>query len=158
MSPEMQIPKLMWLKRHLPASWSRAALAFDLADFLTWRATANPARSQCTLTCKWTYLAHETPGWQPDFLDAMGLPDLLARTAQPPTATPIATDLGPLTPQAAHDLGLTPADPRRDRPDRRPRRRPRRPRPPDRPGGRAPPRPDHRHLLLPDGLLAAPRA
>ena len=23
MSPEMQLPKLMWLKRHLPASWSR---------------------------------------------------------------------------------------------------------------------------------------
>ena len=79
----MQIPKLMWLKRHLPATWARAGLAFDLADFLTWRATGNPARSHCTLTCKWTYLAHETPGWQADFLAAMGLPDLLARTGQP---------------------------------------------------------------------------
>jgi FGGY-family pentulose kinase len=109
MSPEMEIPKLMWLKRHLPASWSRAGLAFDLADFMTWRATGNPARSQCTTTCKWTYLAHETPGWQADFLAAMGLPDLLARTGQPDTATPIATDLGPLTPEAARTLGLTPA-------------------------------------------------
>ena len=50
----MQIPKLMWLKRHLPASWARTALAFDLADFLAWHATGNPARSQCTLACKWT--------------------------------------------------------------------------------------------------------
>jgi FGGY-family pentulose kinase len=109
MSPEMELPKLMWLKRHLPASWSRAGLAFDLADFLSWRATGNPARSQCTLTCKWTWLAHETPGWQSDFLAAVGLPDLLARTAQPQTATPIAADLGPLTPEAARDLGLAPA-------------------------------------------------
>ena len=54
MSPEMEIPKLMWLKRHLPASWRRVGLAFDLADFLSWTATGNPARSQCTLTCKWS--------------------------------------------------------------------------------------------------------
>ena len=109
MSPEMEIPKLMWLKRHLPATWSRLGAAFDLADFLTWAATGNPARSQCTLTCKWTYLAHETPGWAQDFLDAMGLPDLLARAGLPASASPIATDLGPLTPAAAADLGLTPA-------------------------------------------------
>ena len=32
---------------------------FDLTDFLTWRATGSLARSVCTVTCKWTYLAHE---------------------------------------------------------------------------------------------------
>ena len=101
MSPEMQIPKLMWLKRHLPAAWSRIALAFDLADFLAWAATGAPAGSQCTLTCKWGYLSHETPRLAQDFLDAAGLPDFLARTGQPPAATPIATDLGPLTAPAA---------------------------------------------------------
>ena len=109
LSPEMAIPKLLWLKRHLPESWARIAHAFDLADFLTWAATGNPARSQCTLTSKWTYLAHETPGWQADFLDRIGLVDLIARTGQPAVATPVATDLGPLTPAAAAHLGLTPA-------------------------------------------------
>jgi FGGY-family pentulose kinase len=109
MSPEMQIPKLMWLKRHRPAAWARAGFAFDLADFLTWRATGNPARSQCTLTCKWGYLAHETPGWPADFLAAMDLADLLERTGQPAAATPVGADLGPLTPAAAAELGLTPA-------------------------------------------------
>ena len=89
MSPEMQVPKLMWLKRRLPASWARVGQAFDLADFLTWRATGNPARSQCTLTCKWSYLAHEEPGWQADFTEAVGLGDLLARTGQPARATPV---------------------------------------------------------------------
>ena len=59
MSPEMEIPKLMWLKRHLPRAWASAGLFLDLADYLTWRASGSTARSECTLTCKWTYLAHE---------------------------------------------------------------------------------------------------
>ncbi len=62
MSPEMETPKLMWLKRHLPQAWSRAGLFLDLADFLTYRATGRLERSECTVTCKWTYLAHESPG------------------------------------------------------------------------------------------------
>lgn len=106
MSPEMETPKLMWLKRHNPRTWERAGHFFDLADFLTWRASGSTARSQCTLTCKWTYLAHETPGWQRDFFDRMGVPDLLERGGLPERASPIASDLGPLTASAAHDLGL----------------------------------------------------
>ena len=57
MSPEMATPKLMWLKRHLPENWNRAGAIFDLTDYLTARASGSLARSQCTLTCKWTYLA-----------------------------------------------------------------------------------------------------
>ncbi len=108
MSPEMEVPKLMWLKRHLPDTWAQAGHFFDLADFLTWKASGSLARSQCTLTCKWTYLAHESPSWQPDFLDTVGIGDMLERGALPDRASPIATDLGPLTPAAAALLGLTP--------------------------------------------------
>ena len=54
MSPEMELPKLLWLKRHLPHAWERYGLALDLADFLTWRATGRVAVSACTVTCKWT--------------------------------------------------------------------------------------------------------
>lgn len=107
MSPEMEVPKLMWLKRHLPHSWDKAAMMFDLADFLSWKATGSLARSQSTLTCKWTYLAHQTPAWQADFLATVGLEDLLAKAALPETATPIGDYVGSLTPAAAADLGLT---------------------------------------------------
>ena len=43
MSPEMETPKLMWLKRRKPQSWARAGLFLDLADFLTWRASGSRA-------------------------------------------------------------------------------------------------------------------
>ncbi len=109
MSPEMEIPKLMWLKRHLPDKWRSYGRLFDLADFLTFRASGKNDRSCCTLTCKWTYLAHETPGWQGDFLAAMGLADLTARAALPPQASAIGAPLGNLTDRAADDLGLTTA-------------------------------------------------
>jgi FGGY-family pentulose kinase len=107
MSPEMQIPKLMWLKRNLPKSWARTGHIFDLADFLTYRASGSPARSQGTLTCKWTYLAHEEPGWKPDFLEMVGVGDLLERGGLPEKASPVGTNIGALTPQSAQELGLT---------------------------------------------------
>jgi len=106
MSPEMEVPKLMWLKRHLPDSWSRAGYFFDLADFLTWKASGSTARSQCTLTCKWTWIG-SAGGWQSDFLETVGLGDMLHRGGLPAAATPIGTDLGPLTAAAATALGLT---------------------------------------------------
>ena len=83
MSPEMQMPKLMWLKRYQPGQWAKAGHFFDLADFLTWRATGSLARSRCTTTAKWNYLAHEENGWRDDFLEAIGLSDLRERGALP---------------------------------------------------------------------------
>jgi FGGY-family pentulose kinase len=106
MSPEMELPKLLWLKRHLPNAWARYGLALDLADFLTWKASGQIAPSACTLTCKWTYLNHEKEGWQHDLLQKIGLGDLQLRAGLP-RAMPIGTPAGNLTPQAAQQLGLT---------------------------------------------------
>ncbi len=107
MSPEMAVPKLMWVKHHLPERWEATARVFDLADYLGWKATGNNARSQCTLTCKWTYLAHRSPGWQRDFLAEVGIPEMIERADLPERATPVGADLGPLTGKAAAALGLT---------------------------------------------------
>src|SRR4030095_3282947 len=107
MSPEMELPKLLWLKRHLPDAWQRYDLALDLADFLTWRASGRIAVSACTITCKWTYLNHEDPGWQSGLLDVIGLSDLPVRAHLPQRPFPIGSVAGNLTADAVAELGLT---------------------------------------------------
>src|SRR5438105_4630262 len=105
MSPEMQMPKLMWLKRTLPEQWERVGYLFDLADFMSWRATGATARSRCTLTAKWNYISHRG-GWQRPFLSAIGLDDLLERGALPEETLPVGAPVGRMTAEAAADLGL----------------------------------------------------
>jgi FGGY-family pentulose kinase/HAD superfamily hydrolase (TIGR01509 family) len=107
MSPEMETPKLMWLKRHLPQTWMRVGYVFDLADFLTWRASGSNARSQCTLTCKWTYLAHQSPPWRRDYFDKIGLTDLLDGSLSGLEVAEVGHPIGALSTATAADLGLT---------------------------------------------------
>ncbi|MER9408027.1 FGGY-family carbohydrate kinase [Mesorhizobium caraganae] len=107
MSPEMATPKLMWLKRNLPGTWHEAGYLFDLTDFLTWKATGSLARSQCTLTAKWTYLAHEETGWRRDFFETVGLSDLFEHGNLPEKASAVGADIGMLSADAAAELGLT---------------------------------------------------
>ncbi len=107
-SPEMETPKLLWLRENLPATYGAAWQFLDLADYLGWRATGDLARSSCTVTCKWTYLAHEGR-WDGDYFRAIGLGDLadqdFARIGQRVVAP--GTRLGQgLTAQAAAALGL----------------------------------------------------
>ncbi|MCJ8056060.1 FGGY-family carbohydrate kinase [Shinella curvata] len=107
-SPEMETPKLLWLKENRPAVFDAAWQFFDLADFLTWRATGDLARSTCTVTCKWTYLAHEKR-WDPGYFHGIGLGVLadedFARIGQ--RVVEPGTPLGEgLTETAAAELGL----------------------------------------------------
>ncbi|GEL01982.1 ribulokinase [Swaminathania salitolerans] len=75
-SPEMETPKLLWLKRHMPGIFDRAGYFFDLPDYLTWRATGSDTRSCCSTVCKWTYLAHERR-WDDSYFEAIGLGELV---------------------------------------------------------------------------------
>ena len=112
-SPEMETPKLLWLRENRPQVFDAAWQFFDLADFLTWRATGDLARSTCTVTCKWTYLAHEKR-WDPSYFHAIGLGVLaeedFARIGQ--RVVEPGTPLGAgLTAQAAGELGLVAGTP-----------------------------------------------
>src|SRR6202166_4836114 len=107
-SPEMENPKLLWLKRHLPSSYNKAGHFFDLADYLSFRATGSTARSICTLACKWNFLAHEGR-WSGSYFERIGLGDLasdkyakIGRDIVAP-GTPLGAGL---TKSAARDLGL----------------------------------------------------
>jgi D-ribulokinase len=112
-SPEMEVPKLLWLKRQLRQSFDAAGQFFDLADFLSWRATGSLARSMCTVTCKWNYLAHERR-WSTPYFQRVGLEEFAAENY-----ARIGTDIiAPgslvgtgLTEQAASELALRPGTP-----------------------------------------------
>ena len=107
-SPEMEIPKLLWLKRYLPSTYSTAGHFFDLADYLSFRATGSTLRSICTLACKWNFLAHEHC-WSSSYFERVGLGDL-ASDGYAKIGTEIVapgTPLGVgLTRSAARDFGL----------------------------------------------------
>lgn len=109
MSPEMETPKLLWLKENRPQSWAHAARFFDLPDFLTWRATGSDTRSLCSTVCKWTYLGHEQR-WDTDYFRSVGLADLADEgfTRIGTTIRPPGTRAGGLTERAAEELGLAP--------------------------------------------------
>jgi FGGY-family pentulose kinase len=110
-SPEMELPKLRWLKRELPGAWDRAAQFWDLPDWLVHRATGGVVRSLCSTVCKWTYLGHQGikgEGCDDAILSAIGLDELIDDNH-----AAIGTDLaapgtacGHLTAQAAAELGL----------------------------------------------------
>jgi FGGY-family pentulose kinase len=111
-SPEMETPKLLWLKRNLPASFAKAARFLDLPDFLTYRATGADSRSHCTTVCKWTYLGHEREGrgaWSREYFERIGLGELLDDGARRIGAEvkPLGERAGLLSERAAAELGLS---------------------------------------------------
>ncbi|XP_057415492.1 uncharacterized protein LOC130710296 [Lotus japonicus] len=127
-SPEMEPPKLLWVKENLQESWSMVLRWMDLSDWLSYRATGDDTRSLCTTVCKWTYLGHahmqhiddknsrdmEACGWDDDFWEEIGLGDLveghhakIGRSVAFP-GHPLGSGL---TPTAAKELGLVPGIP-----------------------------------------------
>lgn len=112
-SPEMETPKLLWLRENKPDVFAAAWQFFDLTDFLTWRATGDLARSTCTVTCKWTYLAHERR-WDADYFRTIGLgvlaDEAFVRIGQR-VVDPGTRLGGGLTAEAAAELGLRAATP-----------------------------------------------
>ena len=112
-SPEMQLPKLLWIKKHLGGSWSAARHFHDLPDWLVHKATATEARSMCSLVCKWTYLGEKGQageGWDRSFFRLIGLGDLVDEGFNRigTEVLEAGSSAGSLSEQAAKELGLTP--------------------------------------------------
>jgi len=121
-SPEMEVPKLLWLNQNLPETFNKASGFFDLADFMVFRATGKDVRSVCTLGCKWTFLPHKlswsktggsildsAQGWDLGFLKALGIQQLVDSGRIGTLAAEPGTCVGQLSTLAAEELGLTPS-------------------------------------------------
>lgn len=76
MSIEMEIPKVLWLKNHMPPETFALRKFYDLADAFTYLATSKETRSLCSVTCKQGYLPigvdGSEQGWQEDFFSQIG--------------------------------------------------------------------------------------
>jgi len=106
LSPEMEVPKLAWLRENAPATFDTIWKVQDLADHLVWRASGNDVRSVCTLGCKWGYLAHD--GRFDDGLwKAAGIEALLEGSRTGDRVGALGERAGSLTSAAASHLGLS---------------------------------------------------
>lgn len=81
MSLEMEIPKVLWLKKHMPKAVFEECEFFDLPDWLTFKATGDKARSNCSLACKCSYVppgVEGSKGWNEDFFKQIGLEEFVS--------------------------------------------------------------------------------
>lgn len=111
-SLEMEIPKILWLKKHLPEKFEQIHHYFDLADFLTWKLTKSLQRSICPLVCKWNFDAINTT-WCEDFFKEIGLSELMLSKSDKigNQFLPPGDHLGILSDTSAKELGLQPGIP-----------------------------------------------
>ncbi len=122
MSVEMEMPKIKWLKENFPKDLDvkfTDCKFYDLADYLTHRATGSEARSNCSTVCKQGYVPigveDSKYGWNADFLNQMGLPELVEDDfrrlggihGKNGKWLSAGENVGYLTSESAKDLGLT---------------------------------------------------
>ncbi|CDH15547.1 related to Similarity to Mpa43p [Zygosaccharomyces bailii ISA1307] len=124
MSIEMEIPKIKWLKNNMPREDFDKCVFYDLADYLTFKATGRGTRSFNSTVCKQGLLPigveGSTKGWSESFLNEIGLPELVANDFEKLGGSVHPKDengrsnflsageyVGALSPEAAADLGLT---------------------------------------------------
>ncbi len=124
LSPENEIPKLLWLKRHLKErvwrttntpSKTRHGVScvepdvkfFDLADYLSYRASGSYMRSSCCVVSKWLYVQEEGKKgeWDRPFLEAIDLGDMTEEQLGKHILRP-GDDIAALTSAAGKDLDL----------------------------------------------------
>lgn len=119
MSIEMEIPKAKWLKENMSKGEFEKCKFYDLADYLTHRATGSEARSFCSAVCKQGYVPvgvdGSMKGWSEEFLNTVGLEELAEDNFRRLGGVvnengeyhSAGAYLGQLTKQAAEDLGLS---------------------------------------------------
>lgn len=119
-SIEMEIPKVKWLKENMPDGVFDQCKFYDLADFLTHRASGSENRSCPSIVSKQTgYILvgidGSVKGWSKEFLEEIGLPELAEDNfrrlggvnRENGTILSAGHKVGNLTTETAQRMGLT---------------------------------------------------
>ena len=107
-SAEWMIPKALWMKRHQPEIFARAAKVGEYQDYINLRLTGRWVGSLGNAAIRWHYQTQHG-GVPRSLLAAVGLSDLEGKWPEPIVAP--GTPIGPLTREAADHLGLNPGTP-----------------------------------------------
>ncbi len=103
-SAEWMIPKALWLSRHEPEHFERAATVCEYQDFLTLRLTGRRVGSLSNASLRWHYSTERPGGWPLGLLDRLELSALAAKW--PAELLAPGAPVGALTAEAADHLGL----------------------------------------------------
>src|SRR5262245_58812405 len=97
------VPKALWLRRHEPAMFDRAARVCEFQDYINYHLTGRVVASICNASVRWHYRSRRG-GYQPGLLRRLGLEALLEKW--PREVLPLGEVIGGLTAIAAEHLGL----------------------------------------------------
>ncbi len=107
-SAEWMIPKSLWMSRHQPEIYARAARICEYQDYINWRLTGRWVASLNNMAVRWHYQAREG-GVPRSLLERLGLADLEekwpSRIVRPGDVIDVLTE------DAAAHLGLRPGIP-----------------------------------------------
>lgn len=102
-SAEWMIPKALWLKKHQPDIYHRAAMLGEYQDYINLRLTGQWVGSIGSAAIRWHYQTQHR-GVPRSLLSTLGIADLEAKWPQKRLAP--GQPIGPLTREAARQLGL----------------------------------------------------
>jgi len=102
-SAEWMIPKALWLKKHQPGIYNRAAMLGEYQDYINLRLTGQWIGSIGIAAIRWHYQSQHG-GVPRSLLQTLGMAELEAKWPQKMLAP--AKPIGPLTKDAAEHLGL----------------------------------------------------
>ena len=107
-SAEWMIPKALWMKRHQPEIFAKAAKVGEYQDYINLRLTGRWVGSLGNAAIRWHYQTQHG-GVPRSLLASVGLSDLEGKW--PDSIVAPGTPIGPLTRAAAEHLGLNPGTP-----------------------------------------------
>jgi ribulokinase len=105
-SAEWMLPKALWLKEQQPAIYEQADYLVESLDYMVHRLTGQWVAALDQATSKW-HFAQPEGGWPLGLLKQLGVSELPSKW--PEKVLPIGAPVGPLTAEAAAELGLTTA-------------------------------------------------